>query len=129
MRFSRSSACAASRAAFLTISLAHRYHTLILVGIPVLDANRKSEAARFKTLIDTLYENGVKLLASADRDPDTLYCASDDAFEFERTISRLNEMGSRDYLARGHGVSADAESHPLVTGSNRAERAAEDVKA
>ncbi|MBD3772378.1 MAG: AFG1 family ATPase [Rhodobacteraceae bacterium] len=86
------------------LALAHRYHTVILVGIPVLDVNRKSEAARFKTLIDTLYENGVKLLASADRDPDTLYCATDDAFEFERTVSRLNEMGSQDYLARGHGV-------------------------
>ena len=46
------------------MALAHRYHTVILVGIPVLDANRKSEAARFKTLIDTLHENGVKLLAS-----------------------------------------------------------------
>lgn len=87
------------------MALAHRYHTVILVGIPALDANRKSEAARFKTLIDTLYENGVKLLASADRAPDTLYCASEDAFEFERTVSRLNEMGSQEYLARGHGVS------------------------
>lgn len=86
-------------------ALAHWYHTVILVGIPVLDVNRKSEATRFKTLIDTLYENNVKLLASADRDPDTLYCATDDAFEFERTVSRLNEMGSQDYLARGHGVS------------------------
>lgn len=86
------------------LALAHRYHTVILVGIPILDGNRKSEATRFKTLIDTLYENGVKLLASADRDPDTLYCATEDAFEFERTISRLNEMGSQDYLARGHGL-------------------------
>lgn len=85
------------------MALAHRYHTVIVVGIPTLDANRKSETARFKTLIDTLYENGVKLLAAADANPDTLYRASDDAFEFERTISRLNEMASQDYLARGHG--------------------------
>src|SRR3546814_16084530 len=95
------------------LALAHRYHTVILVGIPVLDANRKSQAARFKTLIDTLYENGVKLLASADRDPDTLYCASEDAFEFERTVWRLNEMGSHEYLARGHGVS-DERSAPRL---------------
>lgn len=77
------------------------------MGIPILDGNRKSEATRFKTLIDTLYENGVKLLASADRDPETLYCATDDAFEFERTISRLNEMGSLDYLVLGRGLSGD----------------------
>src|SRR3546814_12097627 len=75
---------------------------------------RKSQAARFKTLIDTLYENGVKLLASADRDPDTLYCASEDAFEFERTVSRLNEMGSHDYLARGHGVSDERSAARLA---------------
>src|SRR3546814_10120521 len=91
----------------------------MLVGIPVLDANRKSQAARFETLIDTLYENGVKLLASADRDPDTLYCASEDAFEFERTVSRLNEMGSHDYLARGHGVSDERSAARLDDQSDR----------
>jgi cell division protein ZapE len=90
------------------LALAHRYHTVILVGIPVLDETRKSEATRFKVLIDTLYESGVKLLASADREPESLYCAPDDAFEFERTISRLNEMGSRDYLSRGHGAGSEA---------------------
>jgi len=95
------------------LALAHRYHTVILVGIPALDGNRKSEAARFKTLIDTLYEHGVKLLASADRHPDTLYSATDDAFEFERTISRLNEMGSQDYLARGHGLSDEIAAAQL----------------
>ncbi|UNK79605.1 cell division protein ZapE [Sphingopyxis granuli] len=99
------------------LALAHRYHTVILVGIPVLDGNRKSEAARFKTLIDTLYEHGVKLLASADRDPDALYCATDDAFEFERTISRLNEMGSQDYLARGHGLSDEIAAAQLQSPS------------
>lgn len=99
------------------LALAHRYHTVILVGIPALDGNRKSEAARFKALIDTLYENGVKLLASADRDPDTLYCATDDAFEFKRTISRLNEMGSQDYLARGHGPSDEIAAAQLQSPS------------
>jgi cell division protein ZapE len=89
------------------LALARRYHTVILAGIPALDANHKSEAARFKLLVDTLYEHSVKLLASADRDPDVLYCASDDAFEFERTVSRLTEMGSRDYLALGHGAGAE----------------------
>lgn len=101
------------------LALAHRYHTIILVGIPVLDVNRKSEAVRFKTLIDVLYENEVKLLASADRDPDILYCAADDVFEFERTISRLNEMGSQDYLARGHGVSDEVASAEVASPSTK----------
>jgi cell division protein ZapE len=85
------------------LSLAHRYHTLILVGIPVLDADRRSEGARFKVLVDTLYEHGVKLLAAADESPDNLYAGPDDTFEFERTISRLNEMGSEAYLSSSHG--------------------------
>ncbi|WCP12245.1 Cell division protein ZapE [Sphingobium sp. AntQ-1] len=87
------------------LALARRYHTLILVGIPVLGADRRSEAARFKILIDTLYEHGVKLLAAADAEPKHLYADTDDAFEFERTISRLNEMASADYLQSGHGAS------------------------
>lgn len=86
------------------LALARRYHTLILVGIPVLDSDRRSEAARFKLLVDTLYEYGVKLLAAADATSDRLYAGLDDAFEFERTVSRLNEMGSEAYLSSGHGA-------------------------
>jgi cell division protein ZapE len=55
------------------------------------------------TLIDALYENKVKLLAAADAPPQGLYPAGDGAFEFERTASRLIEMQSEDYLAKGHG--------------------------
>ena len=63
----------------------------------------RNEAARFVTLIDPLYEHKVKLLATADAEPINLYPDGDGAFEFERTVSRLMEMQSRDYLALGHG--------------------------
>ena len=59
--------------------------------------------AFFVTLIDSLYEYKVKLLASADAEPARLYPEGDGAFEFERTVSRLMEMQSDDYLALGHG--------------------------
>jgi cell division protein ZapE len=63
----------------------------------------RNEAARFVTLIDALYEQKVKLLATADAAPEELYAAGDGRFEFERTVSRLMEMQSADYLALGHG--------------------------
>ena len=76
---------------------------MIIVGIPVLGPEKRNEAARFVTLIDSLYEYKVKLLASADAAPSRLYPEGDGAFEFERTVSRLLEMQSDDYLALGHG--------------------------
>ncbi len=79
-------------------------HTVIIVGIPIMGPEKRNEAARFKTLIDSFYEHHVKLLAAADAEPVDLYPAGDGAFEFERTVSRLMEMQSEDYLAAGHGV-------------------------
>lgn len=87
------------------LAIAWRYHTVIIVGIPRLGPEKRNEAKRFVTLIDALYENRVKLLCSAEAPPEELYPAGDGAFEFERTVSRLNEMQSADYLAQGHGVS------------------------
>ena len=66
-------------------------------------ANR-NEAIRFTKLIDALYENRVKLFATAAAEPEALYAAGDGSFEFERTASRLREMQSDDYLAMGHGA-------------------------
>jgi len=67
----------------------------------------RNEAARFVTLVDSLYEYRVKLLASADAEPDGLYPAGDGRFEFDRTVSRLLEMRSEAYLALGHGIDND----------------------
>ncbi len=101
--FSFKRLCAEARGAPDYLAIARKYHTVILVGIPVLGPEKRNEAARFVTLIDSLYEYKVKLLASADASPDRLYPAGDGAFEFERTASRLLEMQSDDYLELGHG--------------------------
>ena len=86
------------------LAIAQRFHTVILVGIPVMTREMRNEAARFVTLIDALYEHRVKLLAAADAEPAGLYPQGDGSFEFQRTISRLEEMRSADYLAEGHGA-------------------------
>ena len=101
--FSFKRLCGEARGAPDYLAIAHRFHTVILVGIPRLCPENRNEAARFVTLIDALYENRVKLLAAADAQPDDLYIAGDGAFEFERTASRLHEMASDEYLAEGHG--------------------------
>lgn len=88
------------------LAIARRYHTVILVGIPVMGPEMRNEAARFVTLIDALYEHKVKLLAAADADPAKLYPDGDGSFEFQRTVSRLEEMRSAEYLAQGHGAAA-----------------------
>jgi len=88
------------------LAIARRYHTVIIVGIPVMGREMRNEAARFVTLIDALYEHKVKLLAAADAEPEGLYPSGEGSFEFQRTISRLEEMRSAEYLAKGHGVTA-----------------------
>ena len=95
--------CGEARGSADYLAIARRYHTVILVGVPVLGPENRNEAARFVALIDALYEARVKLLAAADAQPDQLYPAGDGRFEFARTVSRLEEMRSEEYLARGHG--------------------------
>ena len=102
--FSFARLCREARGATDYLSIARRYHTVILVGIPVLGPENRNEAARFVTLIDALYEHSVKLIAAAAALPQALYPAGDGAFEFERTVSRLMEMQSAKYMAEGHGT-------------------------
>ena len=102
--FSFKKLCGEARGAADYLAVARRYHTVILVGIPKLGPENRNEAARFVALIDALYEHKVKLLAAADAEPDGLYPEGDGRFEFQRTVSRLEEMRSEDYLAQGHGV-------------------------
>ena len=102
--FSFKRLCAEARGAADYLAIARRFHTVIMVGIPVLGPHNRNEAARFVTLIDALYEYRVKFLASADAEPDHLYTTGDGRFEFDRTVSRLMEMQSEDYLAEGHGA-------------------------
>ena len=91
------------------LAIAMHYHTVMIVGIPVLGPENRNEAARFITLIDALYEYKVKLIASADAEPAALYPVGDGVFEFERTVSRLMEMQSAAYLALGHGEADQTE--------------------
>ena len=102
--FSFKRLCGENRGAADYLTIARTYHTVIVVGIPVLSPENRNEAIRFTKLIDALYEHNVKLFATAAADPEALYPAGEGSFEFERTVSRLREMQSDDYMARGHGV-------------------------
>jgi len=111
-RFSFAHLCEQPLAASDYLRLAHDYHTIMIDRIPVMDYGDRNAAKRFITLIDTLYDNGVKLMASAEADPMSLYLATEgyEANEFKRTSSRLIEMGSQSYLARPHGHKDSAAS-------------------
>jgi len=109
--FSFKKLCGEARGAADYLAIARRFHTVILVGIPVLGPDERNEAARFVALIDALYEHKVKLLAAADAEPDVLYPAGDGSFEFQRTVSRLEEMRSEAYLSTGHGLNDIANGY------------------
>ena len=80
------------------LAIAERFHTLFLDGVPLLTPDNRQAARRFVTLIDALYEAKTRLVAMAAGAPEQLYPAGDGAFEFERTVSRLNEMSSQSWL-------------------------------
>ncbi len=94
------------------LRLAREFHTLIVDNIPVMEWPERNAAKRFIILIDTLYDNAVKLIASAAAEPPDLYLASDgyEAHEFKRTASRLVEMRSESYLALPHGARSGADT-------------------
>lgn len=104
-RFSFADLCEKPLGASDYLRLAHDYHTILVDRIPVMDFSQRNAAKRFITLIDTLYDNAVKLMASADANPISLYLAHEgnEAMEFKRTASRLIEMSSESYLALAHG--------------------------
>jgi cell division protein ZapE len=80
------------------LAIATNFHTLLLDGIPRLSPENYDQARRFIVLVDTLYDQHVKLIASADAPPDKLYQRGENAKMFERTASRLDEMQSADWL-------------------------------
>jgi cell division protein ZapE len=84
------------------LALASHYHTVMLSGIPILTPAERDAAKRFVTLIDALYEHNVHFICSAAEPPERLYPAGDGSFEFHRTVSRLMEMQSPEYLAQQH---------------------------
>jgi cell division protein ZapE len=111
-RFSFADLCEKPLAASDYVRLARDYHTILVDRIPVMDFGERNAAKRFISLIDTLYDNAVKLMASAEADPVSLYLASEgnEANEFKRTSSRLIEMSSESYLRLPHGHKDSAAS-------------------
>jgi cell division protein ZapE len=103
-RFDFEELCAQPLAAADFLAVAQEFHTILLDHIPVLTPERRNQARRFVQLIDTLYDEGVKLICSAEAPPDALYAVGDGDDAFRRTASRLVEMQSEDYLKRGHGI-------------------------
>lgn len=98
-RFSFEELCMRPLGAADYLEIAERFHTVLLESVPRFSPSMREEAARFRTLVDALYEAKVKLVASADAQPIDLYPRGDQSFEFERTASRLMEMRSQAYLA------------------------------
>ncbi len=90
------------------LELASRFHTVILSGIPAMSAGQSSEARRFTWLIDVFYDHKVKLIMSAAVEPEELYTQGMLANEFHRTVSRIIEMQSREYMLAERRGAADA---------------------
>ncbi len=82
------------------LALAERFHTVFLENLPALRPEKRDAAKRFNTLVDALYEAGTKIVVLAEAEPEALYPAGDGAFEFERTVSRLQEMRSAGWLEK-----------------------------
>jgi cell division protein ZapE len=80
------------------VDLAKRFHTVILSGVPHLEAKRADAARRFTWLVDVFYDDRVKLVVSAAAPPEALFPEGENSAEFQRTVSRLHEMQSARYL-------------------------------
>lgn len=90
--------CAKANGAADYLAVAERFTTVFLSDIPIMGPHNRNEAKRFVTLIDALYEEKTLLVALAEAEPSALYPKGDGAFEFERTVSRLEEMRSESYI-------------------------------
>ena len=84
------------------LEIARSYHTVLLSHIPRMNVHQASEARRFTWLVDVFYDHKVKLIATADCAAEDLYTEGTQASEFKRTVSRLTEMHSREYLGLAH---------------------------
>ena len=89
--------CGTARSQNDYLDIANRFHTVILSEVPKMSAELASEARRFTWLVDVLYDRRIKLLISAEVAPDGLFTEGTFATEFQRTVSRIVEMQSREY--------------------------------
>jgi cell division protein ZapE len=114
-RFNFADLCQAPLGPHDFLAIAENFHTVLIDAIPVIRAEQADEAKRFVLLIDTFYDQHVKLIVSAQAEPADLYLGrrKHDVFEFARTVSRLMEMRSAAYLALAHGkIAAGAPPDP-----------------
>ncbi len=100
--FEFSALCEANRSRMDYIEISRRFHTIILANVPVMSDERKDPVRRLVELVDELYDRGVNLILSAAAPPDALYAGKRLEEPFRRTVSRLQEMSSEEYLARPH---------------------------
>jgi cell division protein ZapE len=103
-RFTFDALCGEALGAADYLALAQNFHTLLIDRIPRLGPEQSNEARRFTLLIDTLYDEKVKLVCSAASPPQELYTDGENAQAFRRAASRLMEMQSEDYLRQGPGT-------------------------
>ncbi|HWA50994.1 MAG TPA: cell division protein ZapE [Dongiaceae bacterium] len=94
--------CARPLGAADYLAIATHFNTVLIDGVPRLSPDLRDQARRFVNLIDALYEHRTTTIIAAADAPERLYPAGDGSFEFQRTVSRLNEMQSVDYLQRPH---------------------------
>jgi cell division protein ZapE len=94
--------CDGPRGAADYIEIARVYHTVLISNVPAMDSGRDDHTKRFMTLIDEFYDRNVKVIISAESEPENLYSGSRLLKSFNRTISRLQEMGTKEYLSRQH---------------------------
>lgn len=99
-RFEFEELCARPLGAADYLSLTEHFHSLVIANIPKLGPDKRNEAKRFVTLIDILYESHTNLIMSSEVGIEQLYEKGDGHFEFARTVSRLREMQSEEYLRR-----------------------------
>ncbi len=94
--------CHGPRASADYIELARQFHTILVSSVPDMGENEEEWAHRFINMVDEFYDRRVKLLITADNEPTHLYHGRRHTFDFQRTVSRLLEMRSNDYLAQAH---------------------------
>jgi cell division protein ZapE len=109
--FSFAALCGGARSYADYVDLARRFHTVIVSGVPRLEAKDADAARRFTWLVDVFYDDRVKLVVSAEAAPEGLFPEGDNSAEFQRTVSRLHEMQSEAYLqSERRRSSADIQS-------------------
>jgi cell division protein ZapE len=107
LRASFASLCGAALGPQDYLAIAERFHTVFLEAVPLLGSDFRDQARRFIMLIDALYEARVRLVVMAAGEPETLYPKGDEAFDFQRTASRLQEMRSVAWLEQAKASSDD----------------------